>query len=83
MDPDFIKSLPIVPHDMTSNQIHVHGRMSDPSNRQLLLDVAREYKDRDWLAIYTRAVSYVNPKPPSSTMLMPARPSSSARKTST
>ncbi|BCS26328.1 uncharacterized protein APUU_51039S [Aspergillus puulaauensis] len=55
MDPDFIKSLPIVPHDMTSNQIHVHGRMSDPSNRQLLLDVAQEYKDRDWLAVYTRA----------------------------
>lgn len=69
MDPEFIKSLPIVPHDMTSNQIHVHGRMSDPSNRQLLLDVAREYKDRDWLAIYTRAVSRINPKPHPSTML--------------
>ncbi|KAL4764912.1 uncharacterized protein BDW70DRAFT_129065 [Aspergillus foveolatus] len=54
MDPDFIKSLPITPHDMTSNQIHVHGQMSEPKNRQLLLDVAREYKDRSWVDVYTR-----------------------------
>ena len=57
MDPDFIKSLPITPHDMTSNQIHVHGQMSEPKNRQLLLDVAREYKDRSWVDVYTRVVS--------------------------
>ena len=58
MDPDFIKSLPITPHDMTSNQIHVHGQMSEPKNRQLLLDVAREYKDRSWVDVYTRVVSH-------------------------
>lgn len=56
MNPEFIKSLPITPHDQTSNQIHVHERMSDPANRQLLVDVAREYKGRGWLDIYTRAV---------------------------
>ncbi|KAL4790403.1 hypothetical protein BDV19DRAFT_394070 [Aspergillus venezuelensis] len=55
MDPAFIKSLPITPHDMTSNQIHVHGRMSHPENRQLLLDVTKEYKGKSWMEIYTRA----------------------------
>ncbi|RDW90546.1 uncharacterized protein DSM5745_02321 [Aspergillus mulundensis] len=55
MDPDFIKALPIIPHDMTSNQIHVHGQMSEPKNRQLLLDVAHEYKGKSWVEIYTRA----------------------------
>ncbi|KAI9370911.1 hypothetical protein BJX61DRAFT_548654 [Aspergillus egyptiacus] len=54
MDPAFIKNLPITPHDMTSNQIHVHGQMSEPANRQLIADVAREYKGRSWLEIYTR-----------------------------
>ncbi|KAL4785496.1 hypothetical protein BJX76DRAFT_180236 [Aspergillus varians] len=54
MDPVFIQSLPIIPHDMTSNQIHVYGQMSDPSNEQLLADVAREYKGRSWVEVYTR-----------------------------
>ncbi|KAL4917186.1 hypothetical protein BDW62DRAFT_184344 [Aspergillus aurantiobrunneus] len=54
MDPTFIQNLPIVPHDMTSNQIHVHGQMSAPANQSLLADVTREYKGRGWLEIYTR-----------------------------
>ncbi|KAL4756056.1 uncharacterized protein BDW70DRAFT_154486 [Aspergillus foveolatus] len=43
MDPAFIQELPIVPLDMTSNQIH-----------ETITDVIREYKDRGWLATYTR-----------------------------
>ncbi|KAL4994192.1 hypothetical protein BDV10DRAFT_198985 [Aspergillus recurvatus] len=42
MDPTFIQALPIVPHDMTSNQMH------------LATKVARGYKERGWLAIYAR-----------------------------
>lgn len=57
MDPGFIKSLPIVPHDMTSNQLFVHAQMCHPDNEQLFMDVVREYKDKGWLAIYTRMVS--------------------------
>ncbi|KAL4910276.1 hypothetical protein BDW74DRAFT_186360 [Aspergillus multicolor] len=55
MDPEFIKALPITPHDMTSNQIHVQGQMSEPQNKQLLIDVAREYKGKTWVEVYTRA----------------------------
>lgn len=54
MDPGFTKSLPIVPHDMTSNQLFVHAQMCHPDNEQLFMDVVREYKDKGWLAIYTR-----------------------------
>ncbi|KAL3475978.1 hypothetical protein BJX99DRAFT_270794 [Aspergillus californicus] len=50
----FIQDLPITPHDMTSNQIHVHGQMTDPINKQLVTDVVRTYHDRSWLEIYTR-----------------------------
>ncbi|GKZ45856.1 hypothetical protein AbraIFM66951_008724 [Aspergillus brasiliensis] len=54
MDPAFIQSLPITPHDMTSNQVHVHAQLENPINRELIAKVAREYKDRGWLATYTR-----------------------------
>ncbi|KAJ5087426.1 hypothetical protein N7456_011042 [Penicillium angulare] len=55
MDPEFTLSLlPVVPNDMTSNQFIVHDRMCHPDNEALLKEVAKEYKDRGWLAIYTR-----------------------------
>ncbi|KAH8433966.1 uncharacterized protein LDX57_011602 [Aspergillus melleus] len=54
MDPVFIQNLPITPHDMTSNQIHVHAQLENPINKELIAEVAREYKGRGWLAIYTR-----------------------------
>ncbi|KAK6813416.1 hypothetical protein RU639_011304 [Aspergillus parasiticus] len=54
MDPVFIQSLPITPHDMTSNQIHVHAQLQNPIHKGLIAEVAREYKGRGWLAIYTR-----------------------------
>ncbi|OJJ96423.1 hypothetical protein ASPACDRAFT_125025 [Aspergillus aculeatus ATCC 16872] len=54
MDPVFIQSLPITPHDMTSNQVHVHAQLENPIHQDLIAEVAREYKGRDWLSIYTR-----------------------------
>jgi transaldolase len=56
MDPEFSKSMPIVPHDMTSNQLWVHRQLCQPENQELLNSVVKEYKDRGWLAIYTKMV---------------------------
>ena len=56
MDPTFSKSLPIVPNDMTSNQLWVDIQMSHPDNREMFLNTVKEYKDKGWLAIYTRMV---------------------------
>lgn len=56
MDPEYIKSMPIVPHDQTSNQLWVDIQLGHPSNRDLLLEMAKELKDEGWLAIYTRMV---------------------------
>lgn len=58
MDPAFTLSLPIVPHDMTSNQGWVHEQMCHPDNEELFKQVVKEYKDQGWLAIYTRMVRY-------------------------
>lgn len=58
MDPAYTLSLPIVPHDMTSNQGWVHEQMCNPINEELFKSVVKEYKDKGWLAIYTRMVFY-------------------------
>ncbi|EEY18871.1 transaldolase [Verticillium alfalfae VaMs.102] len=54
MDPEYIKGMPIVPHDQTSNQLWVDIQLGDDSNRDLLLETAKELKNEGWLAIYTR-----------------------------
>ncbi|KAL9943560.1 hypothetical protein D7B24_006847 [Verticillium nonalfalfae] len=54
MDPEHIKGMPIVPHDQTSNQLWVDIQLGDDSNRDLLLETAKELKNEGWLAIYTR-----------------------------
>ncbi|KAL1975411.1 hypothetical protein VTN31DRAFT_3803 [Thermomyces dupontii] len=54
MDPEFTKSLPIVPNDMTSNQLWVDHQMNHPDNVELFNNAVKEYKDQGWLAIYTR-----------------------------
>ncbi|KAF3346101.1 hypothetical protein VD0002_g3612 [Verticillium dahliae] len=54
MDPEYIKGMPIVPHDQTSNQLWVDIQLGDDSNRELLLETAKELKNDGWLAIYTR-----------------------------
>lgn len=56
MDPAYTLSMPIVPHDMTSNQGWVHEQMCNPVNEELFKSVVKEYKDKGWLAIYTRMV---------------------------
>ncbi|KAJ5098126.1 hypothetical protein N7532_005127 [Penicillium argentinense] len=53
MDPAYTLSMPIVPHDMTSNQGWVHEQMCNPVNEELFKSVVKEYKDQGWLAIYT------------------------------
>lgn len=54
MDPEYIKSMPIKPHDQTSNQLWVDIQLGHPSNAELLAQTAKELKDKGWLAIYTR-----------------------------
>ncbi|KAM0332094.1 hypothetical protein ACHAQA_002366 [Verticillium albo-atrum] len=54
MDPEYIKGMPIVPHDQTSNQLWVDIQLGDDSNREMFLETAKELKDQGWLAIYTR-----------------------------
>ena len=57
MDPGFTKSLlPVVPNDMTSNQLWVDIQMDHPDNKELVLNAVKEYKDQGWLAVYTRIV---------------------------
>lgn len=57
MDPEYIKNMPMVPHDQTSNQLWVDIQLGHPSNQELFRQVATELKDEGWLAIYTRMVS--------------------------
>ncbi|KAK1978322.1 hypothetical protein LZ30DRAFT_800514 [Colletotrichum cereale] len=54
MDPEYIKGMPIVPHDQTSNQLWVDIQLGHPSNRDLFQETANELKEEGWLAIYTR-----------------------------
>ncbi|KAK2593543.1 hypothetical protein QQS21_008766 [Conoideocrella luteorostrata] len=54
MDPEYIKAMPIKPHDQTSNQLLVDIQLGHESNADLLAQTARELKDQGWLAIYTR-----------------------------
>jgi transaldolase len=46
MDPTFTKSLPIIPNDMTSNQLYVNEQMSHPDNVELFKASVKEYKDQ-------------------------------------
>ncbi|KAH7034675.1 putative transaldolase [Microdochium trichocladiopsis] len=54
LDYDFIQSLPIIPHDQTSNPFWLHMQMSDPKNAGVVKKVARELQDEGFLAVYTR-----------------------------
>ncbi|KAJ5525165.1 hypothetical protein N7494_011815 [Penicillium frequentans] len=54
MDPSYTLSMPIVPHEMTSNQGWVHEQMCNPINEELFKSVVREYKDQGWINTYTR-----------------------------
>ncbi|KAK7005897.1 aldolase [Favolaschia claudopus] len=54
MDPILTKSLPFIPHDMTSNQFVVNEQMQVPENGGLLLGAVKEYGDLGWLAVLDR-----------------------------
>ncbi|KAI0873756.1 hypothetical protein GGS24DRAFT_490483 [Hypoxylon argillaceum] len=54
MDPEYVKNMPIKPHDQTSNQLWVNIELHRASNAQLLHQTARDLKDKGWLAVYTR-----------------------------
>lgn len=56
MDPEYVKNMPIKPHDQTSNQLWVDIQLGHESNRDLLLQTAKELQAEGWLAIYTRMV---------------------------
>lgn len=57
LDPAFIRSMPIKPHDQTSNQLWQGIQLSHASNATLLAETAKELARNGWLAVYTRMVS--------------------------
>lgn len=61
MDPAFSKGLPIVPNDMTSNQLWVDIQMDHPDNVAMIRTAVQEYKKEGWLAVYTRVVGTIHP----------------------
>ncbi|KAI1421156.1 hypothetical protein F5Y12DRAFT_790225 [Xylaria sp. FL1777] len=54
MDPEYVKNMPIKPHDQTSNQLWVNIELHRTSNAETLQQVAKDLKDEGWLAVYTR-----------------------------
>jgi transaldolase len=57
LEADYIASLPITPHDVTSNPRFVHDQIADPSNKELVDQVVKELKDAPWEEIYAVIVS--------------------------
>lgn len=57
MDPEYVKSMPIKPHDQTSNPVFVDLALGSESNAGLLEKTAQDLREKGWLAIYTRMVS--------------------------
>ena len=56
MDPDYIKSMSIKPHDQTSNQLWLHIQLNHTTNKEALENVAKQLRNKGWLAIYARIV---------------------------
>ncbi|KAJ7497726.1 hypothetical protein FB451DRAFT_1121453 [Mycena latifolia] len=54
MSPEVAKSLPFVPHNMTSNQLVVNEQMQVPENREMFLTAVKEYGDKGWEAVLDR-----------------------------
>lgn len=57
MNADFIKSLPITCHDMTSNQRFVHEALTAEHNKQLVENTVKEMKGKSWEEVYAVCVS--------------------------
>lgn len=60
MDAKYIQSMPerlgVKPHDSTSNQLWVDIELYNEANTELVVETAKELKDKGWLHIYTRVV---------------------------
>lgn len=56
MDPEYVKNMPIKPHDQTSNQLWVDIQLHHESNAELLKETTKDLKGQGWLPIYTRMV---------------------------
>ncbi|KAJ7282846.1 hypothetical protein C8J57DRAFT_52967 [Mycena rebaudengoi] len=54
MDPNVAKSLPFMPHNMTSNQCVVNEQMQVPENREMFLGAVKEYGHLGWEAVLDR-----------------------------
>ena len=63
MNADFIKSLPIKCHDMTSNQRFVHEALTAEHNKEIVETTVREMKGKSWEEVYAVCVC---PRPPPS-----------------
>jgi len=52
VDPELVSSLPIRPHDMTSNPRFIHDQIVNPVNKALVERTVGEMKDKPWDEIY-------------------------------
>lgn len=57
MNADFIKSLPITCHDMTSNQRFVHEALTAEHNKELFESTVRELKGKSWEDVYATCIA--------------------------
>lgn len=57
-DVEFIRTLPIVPHDATSNQGFIHAALVDPRNAEVVEGVVAEMKGASWEQVYAVCVSH-------------------------
>lgn len=57
MNAEFIKSLPIRCHDMTSNQRFVHEALTAEHNKEIVEGAVRELRGKGWEEVYAVCVS--------------------------
>lgn len=57
LDPAFIQTLPIRPHDQTSNQRIVHEAFVAPENKEIMEKTVKDMKGSSWDDIYVVCVS--------------------------
>lgn len=60
MNADFIRSLPIKCHDMTSNQRFVHEALTAEHNKEIVEGAVKELKGKSWEEVYAVCVSLLS-----------------------
>lgn len=58
LDPIFVQSLPIQPHDQTSNQRIVHEAIVNPAHQTDVEQIIRSAPGASWEEVYARCVRY-------------------------